>query len=180
MAEIMERNLNLEEVDADAFFGLKAFKYQTIGQKILFFGLLGVGIVINVALPFIFETPRIICIAILLVCLLIAVSFGCNYEEGLTYAKYVYQIIFKPVKRIEFISCLDKRRLRIKNDELLRKEDEKLRTVASATKESQRKLLKKLIIFGAIILTLVAGALGFLVYKDSATIHHEVTLEGGE
>ncbi len=50
MAEIMERNLNLEEVDADAMFGLKAFKYQSVGQRVLFFGLVGVGILMNVAI----------------------------------------------------------------------------------------------------------------------------------
>ena len=34
----MNRNVNLEEIDADALFGIDALKNQTILQKIAFFG----------------------------------------------------------------------------------------------------------------------------------------------
>ena len=180
MAEIMERNLNLEEVDADAMFGLKAFKYQSVGQRVLFFGLVGVGILMNVALPLVFEVPRIICVGILIVLLVIAVSFGCNYTEGLTYGRYVYQLIFKPVKRIEFISSLDKERLRKKNNELIQKEDEKLRLMNNANKEAQRKLLIKIVVFVVILATIIVGAFTFAAIRDKSNIHHEVEIERGE
>ena len=44
----MERNVNLEEIDSDALFGIDALKGQSILQKIIFFTCLGAGIVANV------------------------------------------------------------------------------------------------------------------------------------
>lgn len=177
-AEIMERNLNLEEIGGDALFGLKAFKYQSIGQKVLFFGLVGLGVLTNVALPLIFDISRLVCVFILIILLLIAVSFGCNYEEGITYGRYAYQLIFKPVRRIDFISSLDKKRLRKKNNELIEKENEKLKQIKSIDKGEQRKLIKKLIIFAALIIVIIIGAFTFSSIKDRTNIHHEV--EGSE
>ena len=47
----MERNVNLEEIDADALFGIDALKGQSLLQKLIFFGCLSAGILINVCLP---------------------------------------------------------------------------------------------------------------------------------
>ena len=49
----MERNVNLEEIDADALFGIDALKGQSFLQKLIFFGCLSAGILINVCLPWI-------------------------------------------------------------------------------------------------------------------------------
>ena len=54
----MERNVNLEEIDSDALFGIDALKGQSILQKIIFFTCLGVGIVANVCMPMFIGTPR--------------------------------------------------------------------------------------------------------------------------
>lgn len=180
MAEIMERNLNLEEVDADALFGIKAFKYQTVKQKILFFGLVGMGVALNVALPLIFSISRIVCILLSLALLVVAVSFGCNYAEGLTLGRYVYQMIFKPVKRVVFISSLDKKRLRERNNELISKEDMKLREINSKDKEMHKKLLKKIIIFAVSIVIVIVGALAFMHFKGELNTHHEAEIEGSD
>ena len=55
----MNRNVNLEEIDSDALFGIDALKNQSILQKIVFFGCLIIGVLLNVLLPLFFETPRI-------------------------------------------------------------------------------------------------------------------------
>lgn len=34
----MNRNVNLEEIDSDALFGIEALKNQTLVQKLVFFG----------------------------------------------------------------------------------------------------------------------------------------------
>lgn len=60
----MERNVNLEEIDSDALFGIDALKGQSILQKIIFFTCLGVGIVANVCMPMFLGTPRAVCIFI--------------------------------------------------------------------------------------------------------------------
>ena len=58
----MNRNVNLEEIDSDALFGIDALKNQSILQKIVFFGCLIIGVLLNVLLPLFFETPRILCV----------------------------------------------------------------------------------------------------------------------
>ena len=92
----MNRNVNLEEIDSDALFGIDALKNQTILQKILFFGSVIAGVLLNVLLPLYYNTPRIACILMFLVLLLIGVAFGCNYTEDMTYGKYLYCFFFKP------------------------------------------------------------------------------------
>ena len=72
----MNRNVNLEEIDSDALFGIDALKNQSILQKIVFFGCLIIGVLLNVLLPLFFETPRILCVVLFLGLLLIGVAFG--------------------------------------------------------------------------------------------------------
>ena len=57
----MERNVNLEEIDADAFFGIDALKGQSILQKLIFFCCLLAGIVANVCMPMFLHPPRVVC-----------------------------------------------------------------------------------------------------------------------
>ena len=86
----MNRNVNLEEIDSDALFGIDALKHQTILQKIIFFGCVIAGVLLNVLLPLFLETPRIVCILIFMALLMVGVAFGCNYTEDMTYGKYLY------------------------------------------------------------------------------------------
>ena len=46
----MNRNVNLEEIESDALLGIDALKNQTLLQKIVFFGCVGIGVVLNVSL----------------------------------------------------------------------------------------------------------------------------------
>lgn len=77
----MNRNVNLEEIDSDALFGIDALKNQSIFQKFIFFGAVIAGVMLNVLLPLFFETPRIVCVLLFMVLLMIGVAFGCNYTE---------------------------------------------------------------------------------------------------
>ena len=47
----MNRNVNLEEIDSDALFGIEALKNQTLVQKLVFFGSVISGVLANVLLP---------------------------------------------------------------------------------------------------------------------------------
>ncbi len=174
MAEIMERNLNLEEVDSDALFGLKALKDQSMLQKIIFWGSVSIGILINVVLPMVFNVSRLLCVFIFLVLLILGVGFGCNYTKDLTYGKYVYQIIFKPTKELKFKSTMGKEQLQITNEELIKAEDKKLNQVAN--KENQRRLIKKIVIFILIIVVVISSA---FIYKSisSNNVHHTVKID---
>ena len=44
----MNRNVNLEEIDSDALFGIEALKNQTLVQKIVFFGCVLLGVLLIV------------------------------------------------------------------------------------------------------------------------------------
>ena len=58
----MNRNVNLEEIDSDALFGIEALKNQTLVQKIVFFGsvILGVLFILSVFLPPAFSVGSIL------------------------------------------------------------------------------------------------------------------------
>ena len=85
----MDRNVNLEEIDSDALFGIDALKNQTILQKIVFFGSVIVGVLLNVLLPLYFETSRIVCVFCFLSLLFLGVLVGCNYTEDAFTIMYV-------------------------------------------------------------------------------------------
>ena len=95
----MNRNVNLEEIDADALFGIDALKNQTILQKIVFFGSVIAGVLLNVLLPLFFDTPRIVCILIFMALLMVGVAIGCNYTEDMTYGKYLYYFLKLPTPK---------------------------------------------------------------------------------
>ena len=168
----MNRNVNLEEIDSDALFGIDALKNQTFSQKIVFFGLVGVGVLLNVSLPLLFEVPSIVCILILLVLLAVAVAYGCNYEEGMSYGKYLYFYFFKPVDVIFFKSSEDEKMRRIKAEEIRKEEDLKLAQTKKASAEEQRKLLIKLAAFAVAMIILISGVFIYANSKDDT--HHEI------
>lgn len=169
----MNRNVNLEEIDADALFGIDALRHQTIFQKIIFFGCVIAGVLVNVLLPLFFETPRIICILAFMVFLMIGVAFGCNYTEDMTYGKYLYFFFFKPTQPLFYKSTEDVEKIRARAKELEKEEELMLRARQQADPEAQKKLLIKLVVF---VLVLAIGIGGIFIakgMKDKNNIHHK-------
>ena len=170
----MNRNVNLEEIDSDALFGIDALKNQSISQKIVFFGCVIGGVLLNVLLPLFCDTPRMLCVAIFLGLLLIGVAIGCNYTEDMTYGKYLYYFFFKPTKPLYFESSEDVIKIREKAVELKREEELMLRQKQQADPLAQRKLLIKVVGF---VLVLAIGIGAVFIYsgkKDKDNIHHRV------
>lgn len=176
----MNRNVNLEEIDSDALFGLDALKNQTFLQKIIFFGAVIIGVLANVLLPLFMETPRIVCILIFMVLLLIGVAFGCNYTEDMTYGKYLYYFFFKPTTHIVCESTEDVSQIKKKALELKKEEDMKLQQQRTATPEAQRKLLIKLVAFVLVLVIAIAGVFIYAGTKEETVGHHVVNTERGE
>ena len=176
----MERNVNLEEIDSDALFGIDALKHQSIFQKILFFVCLGLGILANVCLPMFLGTPRVVCIFIFLGLIVIAVAFGCNYTQDMTYGKYLYYFLFKPSKALRYGSREDIEVVKVKARELEKQEENFLRKEKENNPEAQKKTLFKLVGF---ILAVVVVILSVFVYMKAVkqeSYHHEVVLEEEE
>ena len=165
----MNRNVNLEEIDADALFGIDALKNQTILQKIVFFGSVIAGVLLNVLLPLFFDTPRIVCILIFMALLMVGVAIGCNYTEDMTYGKYLYYFFFKPTTPLYFKSTIRETAKQLEHEEemLLRKKQQ-------ADPKAQRKLLIKVIAF-VVILSILIGAVFVAGHiKDKRNLHHRV------
>lgn len=170
----MNRNINLEEIDSDALFGIDALKNQTFFQKVVFFGNVLLGVLVNVCLPVFFDTPKIVCVFIFLALLGIGVGFGCNYTEEMTYGKYLYYFFFRPRKELTYQSTEDMQYVRGKAKEIKKEEELTLQRKHQADPREQRKLLVKLIVF---VIALVIGIGAVFVYsgvKERNDKHHTV------
>jgi hypothetical protein len=169
----MNRNLNLEEIDSDALFGIDALKNQTIFQKIIFFGCVIAGVMLNVLLPLFFETPRIACVVMFLVLLLVGVAFGCNYTEDMNYGRYMYFFFFKPSTPLFYESTEDVEKIRKKAMEIKKEEEMILRRQQQADPGAQRKLLMKVIIFVIVLGVGIGAAFIYGGIKDKNNLHHK-------
>lgn len=169
----MNRNVNLEEIDSDALFGIDALRHQTILQKIIFFGCVIAGVLLNVLLPLFYHTPRIICILAFMAFLMVGVAFGCNYTEDMTYGKYLYFFFFKPTQPLYFKSTEDVEKIREKAKELEREEELLLRARQQADPAAQRKLLIKLVAFVLVLAIAIGGVFMAKGVKDKNNIHHK-------
>lgn len=173
----MNRNVNLEEIDSDALFGIEALKNQTLVQKIVFFGCVLLGVLANVLLPMFYGTPTIVCIVIFMAFLLVGVAFGCNYTEDMTYGKYLYFFFFKPTKPLGFSSTEDVVKIREKAAVIKREEEMMLRMKQQANPEAQRKLLIKMIAFVVILVVIIGGVFLYAGMKEEEYNHHTVDVE---
>lgn len=169
----MNRNVNLEEIDSDALFGIDALKNQTILQKIVFFGSVIAGVLLNVLLPLYYDTPRIACILMFLGLLLVGVAFGCNYTEDMTYGKYLYCFFFKPSISLTYISTEDVEKVREKALVLKKEEEMTLRQKQQADPEAQRKLLIKLVLFVVVIAVAIGSVFIYKGINQDKNLHHE-------
>lgn len=173
----MNRNVNLEEIDSDALFGIEALKNQTLVQKIVFFGCVLLGVLANVLLPMFYGTSTIVCIVIFMAFLLVGVAFGCNYTEDMTYGRYLYFFFFKPTKPLRFESTEDVVKIREKAAVIKKEEELMLRAKQQANPEAQRKLLIKMIAFVVILVVIIGGVFLYAGMKEEDYNHHTVDVE---
>lgn len=170
----MNRNVNLEEIDSDALFGIDALKNQSILQKIVFFGSVIAGVLANVLLPLYFETPRLVCILIFLGLLLVGVSIGCNYTEDMTYGKYMIFFFFKPTTLLFYESTEDVEKIRERAMEIKREEEMIIKLQQQADPVAQRKLLMKVIIFVIVLVVSIGAVFIYSGMKEKDNLHHRV------
>lgn len=173
----MNRNVNLEEIDSDALFGIDALKNQTLLQKIVFFGCVIAGVLLNVLLPLYFETPRALCVVMFLGLLLVGVAIGCNYTDDMTYGKYMYCYFFKPSTPLYFDSTEDIKRIREKAKELKVEEERLLLAQKRADPKAQKKLLIKMVVFILLLAIGIGSVFFYSAMKEKENIHHKVEVE---
>ena len=171
----MNRNVNLEEIDSDALFGIDALKNQTFIQKVIFFGSVITGVLLNVCLPIFLDAPKILCIAIFLGLLLIGVAFGCIYTEDMSYGRYLYFFFFKPSKHLRYESTEDIAWVKQKAEEIKKEEEIKLQRQKQADPVAQRKLLMKVIVFVLVLAVTIGGVFIYSAMSKDSDLHHVVT-----
>ena len=176
----MKRNVNLEEIDSDALFGISALKNQTVFQKIIFFGSVALGVALNVFLPMYFGTPGIVCILLFLGLLLAGVAFGCNYTQDMTYGKYLYYFFFHPKETLYFVSTEDAEQVR-RNARAIKSEEEMLlRRQKQADPNAQKKLLAGVLGFAVLLVLLVTVIFVYGGIRDREKIHHTAEIQAME
>ena len=173
----MNRNVNLEEIDSDALFGIDALKNQTVLQKIIFFGSILAGMAVNVCLPLFWKVPRIVCVAIFMGLLLVGIAFGCNYTEDMTYGKYLYYFFFKPSKYLLYESTEDVKRMKKKAEEIKKEEELKLQRQKAADPKAQKKLLIKLVAFVLAVLVVIISVFTYVGTRDDGIKHHTIEVK---
>ncbi|MCR5337543.1 MAG: hypothetical protein K6E75_03200 [Lachnospiraceae bacterium] len=167
----MERNVDIESIDSDSLFGIEALKHQSIGQKILFYGCLLLGILSNTLMPHFLHTPGIVNVAAFMTFLMIGIAGGCNYSQDISYGKYISLLIFEKKKVLTYQSPEDIRYAKRRKLKDMTEQKEK-----QSRGEQKRMIFKAVALILAIIL-MVAGIYCLKSYRLSTMVHHEV--EGG-
>ncbi|MCR5339266.1 MAG: hypothetical protein K6E75_12000 [Lachnospiraceae bacterium] len=162
----MERNVDIESIDSDTLFGIEALRHQSIGQKILFYGCLLMGILSNTLLPHFFHTPGIVNVAAFMTFLMIGIAGGCNYSQGISYGRYVRLLIFEKKKILIYQSTEDIRN--VKRRSLKEMPEEK------QDKNEQKRMIARAIALILAIILMLAGIYCLKAYRQGTMVHHEV------
>lgn len=170
----MNRNVNIEEINTDAFMGISYLNYQSLPQKIVFIGGIVAGVAVNLIGNFVFNISINISIFLTLIPLSIGVAFGCNYNEDLSLIKYIKLLISKPSKAYyskpaEDLEQLHNAATRIREEEELRKKQQE-----KISDEAQKKLLIKMGVVAMIVIIIFVVLLVSINATNKKELHHTV------
>ncbi len=170
----MYRNTNLEEIEVDSFLGIEFLKYQTILQKIVFIGgFLCAGAALLIC-SLVFHLGTMVSLIVSFPFLLLAIAFGCNYNEDLSLLKYLILLLKDPVVKLvsrptEDIAYIRMKAKKFANEAEVVSDEQSL--------EEHQKTLKHFIIgIAAFAIFLIAVLIFIVVFKDDGTgIHHTIS-----
>lgn len=172
----MNRNVNLEEINTDAFMGIPYLNYQSPLQKVIFWGSLVVAIGINLIINFFFQINMVLTILFTLLPLMVGIAYGCNYNEDLSLIQYFKLIMFKPTKTYFSCPTEDLQYLRNSAERIRQEEELKKRQQQQATPEEQRKLLFKLLIGIVIAVVFLVVILVAIYSTKTEEVHHTISM----
>ena len=174
MAVQFERNINLEETDSDALFGIEYLAHQTMAQKVIFWGCAIIGVAIFFVTQVIYGTPFLLSFFLSLVFLGIGFLFGANQNEHMTIGGYLKLVFFKPIKYANFMSTEDVTVMKNEADKLKVEEVREERKKAVATPEGQKRSLILVVVFMVVFIIFAFAILGLKSYKENHMTHHTV------
>lgn len=173
----MNRNENLEEINTDALFGIPYLNYQTMLQKVVFWGSILVSIGITIMGSFFWKMGTGVLSIIILLPLGVGVLFGCNYNQDLSLIKYIMLKLTN--KKTTYVSKPKEDIINNKQElSKSQKEKELAEMDLETAKKEQKKLLKKVLIVAvAAICCLIVLLIVISATKKDEPIHHEVSIE---
>lgn len=168
----MNRNINVEEINSDAFMGIPYLNYQTILQKCIFWGCVVAAVAWNILGNFFLHINAVAIIFITLILVAIGSVFGCNYNQDLSLINYLKLILFKSSDAYISKPTEDFEQIKVAA-ERMNKEAELLEKQKNVTPEQQRKLLIKLLI-GALVAVLFFAILLIVLASSNGTVSHHI------
>ena len=173
----MNRNINVEEINSDAFMGIPYLNHQSLLQKAVFVGSIFAGIGLNLFSNFKLHINPNIAVLLTILPLLVGVAYGCNYNEDLSLIKYFKLLMLKPSKAYYSKPTEDLEQLRNSAERIRQEEELKKRQQQQATPEEQRKLLIKFLV--GILIFIIALVAMVMVIKGTKKedVHHRVAIE---
>lgn len=171
----MNRNVNLEEINSDAFLGIPFLNYQSPLQKLIFWGSVIVGVLWNVLATFLFHINANIVVIVTILPLLVGVLFGCNYNQDLSLFQYIILVLFKPSKVYMNKPAEDLKQIKETKERIKREEELRMREELKASPEEQKRLLIKLVL--GVVIAVVFFIILLIVIASTRTdvIHHIIT-----
>ena len=172
----MNRNVNLEEVNTDAFMGISYLNYQSMLQKVVFIGGIVIGIAINLVGTFLLEININVTMILTLVPILSGVAFGCNFNEDLSLIKYFKLLISKPVETFYSKPAEDLEQLHQEVDRIREEAELKQRQQEKMSDEAQRKLLIRMGVVAVVVIVVFVAVLVGIKMMQPEELHHTVQI----
>ncbi len=170
----MNRNLNLEEVNSDAFMGIPFLSHQSVVQKVIFWGSVALCVVLNLAGNFFFGLGTAITSIITVLPLSLGVAFGCNYNEDLSLIRYLVLILSRPSKVYVTKPTEDLEQLHILTKKA--KSEAELEERQKVTPEQQKQLLIKFVVGVVIGIVFLIIIMAVLNQPKEEELHHTLSM----
>lgn len=170
----MNRNINLEEINADAFMGIPFLNHQTVIQKVEFWGGVAIAVIWNIVGNFMLHVNPMVVVIFTLIPVLIGSMFGCNYNQDLSLIKYMHLILNKPKMVLVSKPTEDLIQIKMAASRIARDKELKEKQAKSASPEEQRKLLMKVVIGAIAFILFFIIVIALLLAGKTEEIHHIV------
>jgi hypothetical protein len=177
MSALMNRNINVEEIETDSFIDVSFLKYQSTGQKVIFCTGIIAAIAIMAGGTF-FGLNSNVLVSISFLPLIIAIAFGCNYNEDYSLISYLILIMSKPCttyysKPYEDLEQLHNAAERIQKENAAAEKKQQM-----ASGGGQRKIEKKLVVVMIVFAVIVVMLFAFTKSSKTEEVHHVVWCDG--
>lgn len=170
----MNRNINLEEINADAFMGIPFLNHQTIIQKVEFWGGIIIAVIWNIVANFVLHLNPMVIVIFTLIPVLIGSIFGCNYNQDLSLIKYIHLILNKPATVLVSKPTEDLIQIKMAASRIAQDKELKEKQANAASPEEQRKLLIKVGIGAVAFILFFVIVIVLLLAGKTEEIHHIV------